>query len=192
MSAPGNVAADQSRSAAFVITHTVKAGSERRYEEWTKEVLGAVSSHPGYLGREVFLPPRGSRKYTVIVRFDSEEHLRDWADSDTRREFIRRADDLLEKGDRNEIRTGVDFWFTQEGVRPPKAWKQFLLTASAVYPLSLVIPRLLSPLFDAAPPLGHPLVASLLVASILTGLLTFVIMPRYTRLVKGWLYKESE
>lgn len=192
MGAPGNVAADQSRSAAFVITHTVKAGSERRYEEWTREVLGAVSSYPGYLGREVFLPPRGSRKYTVILRFDSEEHLRGWADSDARREFISRADDLLEKGDRNEIRTGVDFWFTLEGVRPPKAWKQFLLTTSAVYPLSLVIPRLLSPLFGAVPPLGHPLVASLLVASILTGLLTFIIMPRYTRLVKGWLYKESE
>lgn len=191
MSAPGNVAADQSRSAAFVVTHTVKAGSERRYEEWAREVLGTVSGYPGYLGREVFLPPPGSRKYTLILRFDSEEHLRDWAESDTRREFVRWADDLLEKIDRNEVRTGLDFWFTQEGVRPPKAWKQFLLTTSAGYPLTLIIPRLLSPLFGAAPPLAHPLVASLLAAAILTGLLTFVIMPRYTRLVKGWLYEES-
>ena len=192
MSAPGTVAVDQGRSVAFVITHTVKAGANRQYEEWTKEILGAVSNYPGYLGREVFLPTHGNRKYTIIVRFDNEEHLRDWADSDTRKEFISRANDLLEKGDQNEIRTGVDFWFTPEGARPPRAWKQFLLTASAVYPLSLVIPRLLSPLFDVAPPLGHPLVASLLVAVILTGLLTFVIMPRYTRLVRGWLYKDAE
>jgi hypothetical protein len=28
-------------------------------------------------------------------------------------------------------------------------------------------------------------------AVILTGLLTFVIMPRYTRLVRAWLYKDA-
>lgn len=192
MSAPSRVAADQGRSAAFVITHAVKAGAERRYEEWTREILSAVSGYPGYLGREVLLPAQGSRKYTIIVRFDTEEHLKAWADSDERREFIGRADGLLERGDRSEVVTGLDFWFTPEGARPPKAWKQFLITTSAVYPLSLIIPRLLAPLFGAAPPLGHPLIANLLVAVILTGLLTFVIMPRYTRLVRRWLHKEAE
>jgi antibiotic biosynthesis monooxygenase (ABM) superfamily enzyme len=192
MSTPSMAAADQGRSVAFVITHTVTPGARERYEEWTKEILSAVSRCPGYLGREVFLPTHGNRRYTIIVRFDNEEHLRDWADSEARREFISRAAELLEEGDRNEIRTGVDFWFTPEGARPPRAWKQFLLTASAVYPLSLVIPRLLAPLFGVAPPLGHPLVASLLVGVTLTALLTFVVMPRYTRLVRGWLYQDAE
>jgi antibiotic biosynthesis monooxygenase (ABM) superfamily enzyme len=192
MSAPGKVAVDQGRSAAFVVTHTVKAGAEQRYEEWTKEILNAVSRYPGYLGREVFLPTAGNRKYTIIVRFDTDEHLKDWTESDARKEFISRAGDLLEKGDQNEVRTGIDFWFTPEGTRPPKAWKQFLLTASAVYPLSLILPRLLAPLYRVAPALGHPLISALLMAALLTGLLTFVIMPRYTRLVRRWLYKESE
>jgi antibiotic biosynthesis monooxygenase (ABM) superfamily enzyme len=192
MSAPGTVAVDQGRSVAFVITHTVKAGAEQRYEEWTKEILSAVSSYPGYLGREVFLPTRGNHKYTIIVRFDNEEHLRNWTDSEARRGFISQANDLLEKGDQNEVRTGIDFWFTPEGTRPPKAWKQFLLTASAVYPLSLILPRLLAPLYRAAPALGHPLISALVMAALLTGLLTFVIMPRYTRLVRRWLYKETE
>jgi hypothetical protein len=192
MSAPGKVAVDQGRSAAFVVTHTVKASAEQRYEEWTREILNAVSRYPGYLGREVFLPTAGNRKYTIIVRFDTDEHLKDWTESDARKEFISRAGDLLEKGDQNEVRTGIDFWFTPEGTRPPKAWKQFLLTASAVYPLSLILPRLLAPLYIVAPALGHPLISALLMAALLTGLLTFVIMPRYTRLVRRWLYKESE
>jgi antibiotic biosynthesis monooxygenase (ABM) superfamily enzyme len=193
MSAPGRVSADeQYKSVAFVITHTIKTGEEKRYEDWTKEILNASSSYPGYLGREVFRPAAGSRKYTTIVRFDRDEHLRAWIDSDTRRELIGRVSDLLEEGDQNEIRTGVDFWFTPEGTRSPKAWKQFLLTTSAVYPLSLIIPRLLAPLFRVVPPLGHQLVANLLVAIILTGLLTFVIMPRYTRLFRRWLYKGTE
>jgi hypothetical protein len=192
MSAPGKVSVDQGRSAAFVITHTVKAGAEQRYEEWTREILSAVSSYPGYLGREVFRPAQGNRKYTIIVRFDDEEHLKGWTESDARKEFISRAGDLLEAGDQNEVRTGIDFWFTPEGTRPPKAWKQFLITASAVYPLSLILPRLLAPMYSVAPPLGHPLISALLMAALLTGLLTFVIMPRYTRLVRRWLYKESE
>jgi hypothetical protein len=192
MSAPGNVAVDQGRSSAFVVTHTVKPGAEQRYEEWTREILDAVSRYPGYMGREVFLPTAGNRKYTIIVRFDNEENLKGWTESDARKSFISRAGDLLEKGDKNEVRTGIDFWFTPEATRPPKAWKQFLLTASAVYPLSLILPRLLAPLYRVAPPLGHPLISALLMAALLTGLLTFVIMPRYTRLVRRWLYKESE
>ena len=191
-SAASKAAAGRGSSAAFVITHTVRRGARRRYEEWTKEILSAVSSRPGYQGREVILPARGSRKYTIIVRFDDEAHLKAWADSEARREFVGRAAELLEEGGRNEITTGVDFWFTPEGARPPRAWKRFLLGTSAVYPLSLAIPHLLSPLFGVAPPLGHPLVARLLAAVILTGLLTFVIMPPYTRLVRRWLYQDAE
>lgn len=189
--AQDEVAVGQGRSVAFVITHSIKAGAQQRYEAWTREILAAVSRSPGYLGREVFVPTQGNRKYTIIVRFDNEEHLKGWANSSERREFISQVADLLEKGDESEIRTGVDFWFTPEGARPPKPWKQFLITTSAVYPLSLIIPRVLAHLFKVAPPLGHPLVASLLVAASLTGLLTFVIMPRYTRLVRGWLYKDT-
>jgi antibiotic biosynthesis monooxygenase (ABM) superfamily enzyme len=194
MSAPGRVSADeQYKSVAFVITHTIKTGEEKRYEDWTKEILNASSSYPGYLGREVFRPAAGSRKYTTIVRFDRDEHLRAWIDSDTRRELHRpRRAICWRKATRTRSGPAWTFWFTPEGTRSPKAWKQFLLTTSAVYPLSLIIPRLLAPLFRVAPPLGHPLVANLLVAIILTGLLTFVIMPRYTRLFRRWLYKGTE
>jgi len=189
---PGGTSVDQSEPTAFIVTHVIKAGAELRYEDWTREILMAVSGFPGYLGREVVLPSHGDRKYTVIVRFDTNEHLRDWAESETRKEFIRRASDLMERGDQYEIRTGIDFWFEPKGVRPPKPWKQFLLTTTAVYPLSLIIPKLLAPLSRVAPPLGNNLIAGLLVAAILTALLTFVVMPNYTRLARKWLYEEAE
>jgi uncharacterized protein len=121
------------------------------------------------------------------VRFDSLEHLNAWAESIERTSYINRVSDLLEKGDVHEIRTGIDFWFTPEGVKPPKSWKQFLLTLSAVYPLSLIVPLLLRPLFNVAPSPDHQLVEALLTSATLTALLTFVIMPPYTRLVKRWL-----
>lgn len=192
MDNPDNLNVDQSRSVAFIITHTIKRGQEKRYEDWQNEILQAVSHFPGYLGREVFRPVQNTRKYTTIVRFNSYEHLNAWAESDTRRSYVDTVRDLLERGDVHEIRTGIDFWFTPEGVRPPKPWKQFLLSASAIYPLSLIVPGLLKPLFHVAPALGHPLVAGLLMAAILTALMTFVIMPHYTRLVKSWLYEDAQ
>ena len=51
-------------------------------------------------------------------------------------------------------------------------------------------PRL--PLFRIASTLCNALVAGLLVAAILTALLTFVVMPHYTGLAQKWLYEEAE
>jgi antibiotic biosynthesis monooxygenase (ABM) superfamily enzyme len=181
------------RSVAFIITHTIRAGEEERYESWLADIFQASSSYPGYLGRQIFRPAPAGRKYTSILRFDNLDNLNGWAGSDTRSEFISRVADLLEQGDDVQIRTGLDFWFTPETVKPPKRWKQFALTVSAVYPLSLLIPLLvLRPLIKLVPLLGHNLIKSLIMAITLTGMLTFVIMPNYTRLVKRWLFERNE
>ena len=175
---------------AFIVTHKIRAGDEERYEAWLADIFVASSGFPGYLGREIFRPSDGSRKYTSVVRFDSPDSLNAWAESETRKSFISKVHDLLEQGDQVEIRSGIDFWFTPEGVKPPKLWKQFVLTVSAVYPLSLIIPLFLSPLVKLVPALGNQFATALLMAVILTAMLTFVIMPPYTRLMKRWLYDE--
>ena len=190
MSSPVTGAVRRDESAALVITHAVRAGEEGRYEDWLADILGAVGGTPGYLARGIFPPAAGSSKYTTIVRFDSAEHLRAWADSEARKSYIDRVSGMLEEGDRYEIRTGFDFWFTPEGVPAPKPWKQILLTVTAVYPLSLIIPRLLAPLFYVAPSLDRELVRALFMAVILTTLLT-LIMPPYTRLVRRWLFDRA-
>jgi len=191
MSRSNDFDVDVNKSVALIITHTIRAGEEQRYELWLTDILSAVSKAPGYLGREIFRPVQGTRTYTSIVRFDCSDNLNAWVESDARTAFVNQVTDLLEKGDRHEIRTGIDFWFTPEGLRPPKPWKQFVLTLSAVYPLSLIIPRLIRALFPLVPLLAHPLISGLLIAAALTALLTFVIMPRYTRLMKWWLYDEK-
>jgi antibiotic biosynthesis monooxygenase (ABM) superfamily enzyme len=177
---------------AFIVTHRVRTGEEERYEAWLADIFIASSGFSGYLGREIFRPSDGSRKYTSVVRFDSQDSLNAWAESETRKSFVSKVHDLLEQGDQVEIRSGIDFWFTPEGVKPPKLWKQFVLTVSAVYPLSLIIPLFLSPLGKLVPVLGNEFLTAFLMAVILTAMLTFVIMPRYTRLMKRWLYDEEE
>src|ERR671930_1452972 len=107
MHTPGSVdMEDPSPSVAFIITHTIKAGEEARYEAWLTEMLSVVSRAPGYLGREVFRPPQGMRTYTSILRFDAYDHLRAWSAGDARKALISRISDLLTRGDVHEIRTG--------------------------------------------------------------------------------------
>jgi uncharacterized protein len=192
MNTPSNADVDQSKSVAVIITHTIKAGEAKRYEAWLTDILSAVSRAPGYLGREIFRPAQGSRTYTSILRFDSYDHLNAWVESDARKSLLSRVSDLLAKGDVYEIRTGIDFWFTPECVKPPKPWKQFLLILSALYPLKLITPYLLTPLFRVIPPLTHPLIRGLFISAVVVGLMTFVVMPHYTRLAERWLYEETE
>jgi uncharacterized protein len=187
-----NSSIDPNRSVAFIITHTIKAGNEKFYEEWNRDIFNAVSKFPGYLGREVFLPTAGSRKYTIIVRFDNYENLNTWTESETRQQYIDQVRDLLEKGDQHEIRSGIDFWFTPPQVKPPKRYKQTLVTISAIYPLTIIIPQLISFCFSSINALDNFYIKGLLSTIVICALMSYVIMPRYTQWMSKWLYDNSE
>ena len=90
-----------------------------------------------------------------------------------------------------DIRTGLEFWFTPStsGEQHPPPYKQFLLTFSAIVPLTVLVPWALGPLLHVAPILGRPVVSNVIVSAAIVGVMTYVIMPHYTRLVAGWLYR---
>ncbi len=146
---------------------------------------------PGHLGTSVVRPVDDSHPYTIIVRFDHLDHLTASAESDIRRARIREVEPILVGGDRVEVKSGIDFWFTPAlpGVKAPNHFKQFLITFSAIYPLTLLVPAVLSPLFSAFPALDHILLSRLLIAAIIAWLMVYVVMPRYTRAVANWIYR---
>jgi antibiotic biosynthesis monooxygenase (ABM) superfamily enzyme len=57
-----------------------------------------------------------------------------------------------------------------------------------LYPLTLIVPGLWNLTAKIAPFLVNPFVANLFVDATIVGLLTYVFMPRATRLVRRWLY----
>ena len=66
---------------------------------------------------------------------------------------------------------------------------RFLITLSAIFPLTMLVPWSLAPLFRAAPAFGLPGISNFIAAAIIVALMTYVIMPHYTRLIAGWLYR---
>jgi antibiotic biosynthesis monooxygenase (ABM) superfamily enzyme len=176
---------------AAVIRYTVKPGARFEYEDWLKRIDPLARMFPGYQGRNIFPPDLGSETYTIILRFDTVEHLRDWLISDTRENFMKEVEPFLARKEEVDIETGLESWFGSPTIstqRHAKPYKRYLLMLLALFPLVVVIPWLLTPLFEAAPFLDGPYIRSLLQAALIVGLVTFVILPRYKRVTAGWLF----
>ena len=177
--------------ATLVIHHHVKATARQDYETWLNDIAREGQRSRGHLGANVIRPSDGCASYTIVVRFDSEPSLHEWMESDTRHRLLQQAHPHLDAPEELEIGTGMAYWFTPRSPEPQRArpFKQFLVSLSAIYPLIVAVPWALQPLLIAVPPLAHPLAAKLLTAVIVVLLMVYVVMPRYARLVAGWLYK---
>jgi uncharacterized protein len=177
-----------------VIHHQVKAGAEVPYEAWLREINLAAQRIPGHLGVDILRPPQGAGLYTIVLRFDTLEHLQGWLASETRQRLIAQVEPLLVHGNQIDIKTGLEFWFSppMPGQQHPPPYKQFLLTLSVIFPLTLIVPWVLQPLFKVLPIISLPVVSHFASAAVIVGLMTYVIMPRYTRLAADWLYRRSK
>ena len=186
----GNLSeADQ--SATVVISHHVKAGQEGHYEAWLGEIVPVAKTYPGHMGVQIIRPVAGATtKYTVVIRFDSRDHLLSWMESDDRKGLIEKVQPFLADDDRFSVLSGLDFWFTPEGAKAklPTRWKQFLVTWSAIYPLAVAIPLLLNLAMGQFGGLDNYYLRTLVVTFIIVLLMVYVIMPRYTKLVHRWLF----
>lgn len=178
--------------ATAVITHHVLSDRHADYEAWMAKIVPLCKAAPGHLDWHIVRPVAGiTDTYTIVIRFDTTDHLREWMDSAARKALIAEAQPLLAKGDRFHISSGLDFWFTPEGAKAklPVRWKQWLITWSAIFPLSYLVQHALLPLYALVNfPDSVPLHA-LVNTGCTVLLMVYVVMPRYTRLVRNWLFK---
>jgi len=173
-----------------VIQQTVRRERVADYERWLKKVVPIASRFPGHRGVNVIHPAAGGLQYTITIRFDSLAHAQDWFDSDARRQLVEEAQPLLELEEKVETRSGLEFWFHPPAGQPPaKRYKQFLLTLSVIYPLTMLVPAVLHRLLEPVPVLSLYGVEHMLASATVVGLMVYLIMPRYTRLMARWLYK---
>ncbi|SFP60761.1 hypothetical protein SAMN05216567_107255 [Variovorax sp. OK605] len=173
-----------------VIQQTVRRESVAAYEQWLKKVVPIASRFPGHRGVNVIHPAAGGLQYTVTIRFDSLAHAQDWFSSEARRQLVEEVAPLLDADEKVETRSGLEFWFHPPAGQPPaKRYKQFLLTVSVIYPLTILVPALLHRLLAPVPVVSTYWLEHLVASVAIVGLMVYVIMPRYTRLMARWLYK---
>lgn len=161
-----------------------------RYEAWLKDIIPVAQSFTGHQSVSVIRPHVPDGAYTIVLHFDNVAHLRGWLDSEVRADLVSRIKPYLQAPEAIDITTGFEFWFTPPAVMKHAApYKQFFATWSAIFPLTLVVPWLLAPVFDVVPLLGMPGFRHALLAAVIVALMVYVIMPRYTRAISRWLYR---
>jgi antibiotic biosynthesis monooxygenase (ABM) superfamily enzyme len=182
--------ADAPGPVTTTVTRRIKPGHEADYEAFLAGISSEAQTFPGYLGVEIFRPASaGSGDYRTVYRFDSADHLRAWLDSSQRASWLERAEPHVAGPMRTQVLTGLEGWFTlptQPGVPPPPRYKMAILTWVTIFPLITLLVVALAPLVE-----GLPLVARLAVTTgMAVPLMTWVVMPRVTRLVHRWLYPD--
>lgn len=183
--------ASKDDGATVVINHRIRSDKHEEYERWLEEIAPLCKASPGHLDWHIVRPVLGvTDTYTVIIRFDTTEHLKNWMQSDDRKRLIDRVQSLFVGTDDVFISSGLDFWFTPSGAKAklPVRWKQYLVTWSAIYPLSLTVPIAVVPALRwVGLPASFP-IRTLAVTGVVVFLVVYVVMPRYTRLVRRWLF----
>jgi uncharacterized protein len=174
-----------------VASRRVKAGREEEFEEWVAGVTAAGARFPGYLGSNIFRPSGPDDEYQIVFKFDHASNLERWQGSEERRRWNERARELIHEEPRVRVLTGLETWFTlpsKEGDPPPPRYKMVVVTWLAVFPLATVVFMLLDPLLGGFSAVLRTLVFTMVMVS----LMTYVVMPRMTRLFSFWLYPKKK
>ncbi len=174
-----------------VASRRVKPGKEQEFEEWVSGILGAAAEFPGYLGSNVVRPgDPDDDEFQVLFKFDRASNLQRWEKSDERRAWLRRVRPLIHE-ENVRVLTGLETWFTlpsRPGEPAPPRYKMAVVTWIAVFPLATGIFALTHPLLGGLPTVLRTLVFTI----VMVTLMTYVIMPRMTRLFSFWLYPDRK
>lgn len=177
-----------------VISRKVKPGCKKSFEKFISGITAAAMTFEGHLGTNVFRPSSPTDKeYRIIFKFDRASNLQIWQQSECRRQWLARAESLCLEPPRIRVITGLETWFTlpasAKPTNPPPRYKMATVTLLALFPSIQLANLTLAPLLELLPlPL---LVRSLIITVILVLLMTYVLMPRMTKLFSGWLYPQN-
>ena len=183
---------DASAPITVCITRRVKPGSEAAFERALHEFVQRSLVLPGQMGVHIMRPApgSGSRDYGIIRKFDNREALAAFRTSPEYLEWNYTALDLTEGDGRVEELTGLESWFTLPGatLRPLPRWKMAIVTLLGVFPTSLLLGETVGRWMVDWPLLPR----SLVFASLMVALLTWVVMPLFTRALHKWLHPQDD
>ncbi|WP_428825564.1 antibiotic biosynthesis monooxygenase [Azonexus sp. IMCC34842] len=187
---PGRGAAPDT-SVTLLIQQSVRPDAIARYEQWLRTIAAKAAEYPGHQGVHIIRPSAGNNEYSILIRFASGVDAERWTSSADRRNLLAEIADAFERDDQFRIQPGIEFWFTPPfpAQKKPAPWKQWLITTSVIWPLTMLIPPLFTPVFATVPVLGAWGISHGIVAATIVALVVFLIMPRYVRLVSRWLFE---
>ena len=184
---------------AIVIARRPKAGLEEAFQAWAEGIYRVMSEQPGFQSYQSVPPvPGESREWYFVFTFDTPESLKGWLESETRARWQALSMPLTEGPGHARVVSGMETLFglpSPEESEPPAVWKLALATELGLAPTVFAVGLLLMNLgFYASWGQGGQWGIwwqVLLSTSLCVSLMTWVVMPLLTRLLRRWLYPAS-
>ena len=169
------------------ITRKVLPGKEAEFTDALRRFLGNSFTHGGVHGAAMItsLPGSDGREIGILRTFADERERDAFYNSDFFREWEAYASTLTEDPVYRQL-TGLEAWFRSP--EAPPRWKMALATLGGVFPTSLFLSYTVGPLIRDF----HPALKSLIIAACMVGMLTWLVMPQVTRVLKPWLHGKAK
>lgn len=168
------------------ITRKVLPGKEEEFKDALRRFLGDSFLHGGVQGAAMItaLPGSESREIGILRTFADQVERDAFYNSAFFRDWEAYASTLTEEPVYREL-TGLEAWFRSPV--PPPRWKMAVATLCGVYPTSLFLSYALGPYIQGL----HPAFRTLIVAGCMVAMLTWIVMPQVTKVLKPWLSRNS-
>jgi len=153
-----------------VISRKVQPECKVAFEEFISGITAAAATFEGHLGVNISHPSTPEDEYKIVFKFDRASNLRIWQKSETRSQWLARAESLC-----------------LVSSRPPR-YKMAVIVLITILPIKILNKFTLVPLLSSLPFLLRSLITSI----IMVLMMAFVIMPRMTRLFSRWLYPQKD
>jgi len=171
-----------------VLSRRIKAGREEAFRVWIEGFHEVMATHPGHRSGQVVPPVEGAQpEWVFVYTFDSPQNLKAWLESEDRRAWLAKAEPLVESQGPAQLISGLEQLFgllPPSVAPPPPVWKVASSVVVGLFPITVLNYLFIAPLFKAIPLVPRAFLSTV----IMVVLMTWVVMPGVTRLLKPWLY----
>ena len=177
---------DSSARVTRIAYRRARPGFEREYEERLREMLAQMRTQNGFLGADIIPPAQPGDNYQIVTRFATEADLAAWDQSQVRAENHARLREVAEGEPDFRRLSGLEAWFepaiVPASMQPPRVRMAFV-TWLGIFPTVSFFLWFVAPWLQPLP--FAPRTAVLTVLIVVT--MTWGVMPRLTRLLRGFL-----
>jgi uncharacterized protein len=184
----------KNRAVMMLVSRRVKPGYEAEFERLMEQFIDAAANFPGCLGAQLVHPGDEvdveDSLYHAVLAFENPDSLRAWQNSSERLQWLTEASAYIEGQAMVREVSGLAHWFqtsTNPTLAPPPRWKVAVVTWLGIFPTVYLLFLLLSDVLAPWPLLPRIMVITVLVVT----LMTWLVAPQLTRLLKPWLYPSS-
>ena len=180
-------APSQSQLIHVAITRRVRPGCEAEFQQALREFIEASFSNGAALGANMLVPVPGSNstEFGILRTFQSQGERDAFYDSSLFKAWAERAKAFTIGEPVYRQLHGLEAWFRNPTQPEPPQWKMALLTFIAVWPVSMAVPAILTPLIGRS--VSNVVFAGAVAAGIVV-VLTWCAMPLLVRFARNWLY----